>query len=97
MMPAAREPEARMRTLSFLALAFGFSLPGFAADPVPEWAEFQRKAAAYRPTASDLRWREIPWVTDPAEALAQAKAERRPLLVWLAGGRKQDGTPLERC
>jgi hypothetical protein len=65
--------------------------------PVPELAELLRKAAAYRPAARDLVWRQIPWHTEAADALAQAKAESRPLFVWLAGGRGRDGSPLERC
>ena len=34
---------------------------------------------------------------DLPQALKEAKAENRPLLVWLAGGRDRDGSPLERC
>ena len=56
-----------------------------------------RQAAEFRPGAGNFRWQTIPWVVDPAEALRQAKAENRPLFVWLAGGRDRDGTPLERC
>jgi hypothetical protein len=68
-----------------------------AADPVPERDELLRKAAAVRPNATDFRWQQIPWHTEPADALKQAKAENRPLFVWLAGGRDRDGSPLERC
>jgi hypothetical protein len=68
-----------------------------AADPVPELAEIRKKAAAFRPGARDLVWREIPWHADPAAALKEAKDEKRPLFVWLAGGRDRDGNPLERC
>jgi hypothetical protein len=63
----------------------------------PELDSILKRAAAFRPTAADLTYREVPWLTDPAVALAAAKAENRPLFVWLAGGRKEDGTPLERC
>ena len=68
-----------------------------AAEPVPELDALLKKAAGYRPAAHDLTWRQIPWHVDPAAALQQAKDEHRPLLVWLAGGRDRDGTPLERC
>lgn len=68
-----------------------------AAEPAPELAALLRKAAPYRPGAHDFVWREIPWYTDPAAALKQAKDEGRPLFVWLAGGRDRDGNPLERC
>jgi hypothetical protein len=63
----------------------------------PELDAIRKLAAPLRPTKADLAYRDIPWLTDAADALKQAKAENRPLFVWLAGGRKQDGTPLERC
>jgi hypothetical protein len=84
------------RFLAALLLA-ALSSAARADDPPPELAELLRKAAPYRPAARDLVWRQIPWHTDPADALKQAKAENRPLFVWLAGGRGRDGSPLERC
>ena len=84
------------RYLLALSLPLSLSLAP-AADPVPERAELLRRAAAVRPNATDFRWQQIPWHTDPAEALAQARQEGRPLFVWLAGGRDRDGSPLERC
>ena len=91
------ESEYPMRRIvSLLLLAF---LSGIAAsaEPVPELDALFKKAAPYRPGAHDLAWRQIPWHVDPVAALQQAKDEHRPLLVWLAGGRDRDGTPLERC
>lgn len=81
------------------ALLVLFLLPAAApaAEPVPELAALLRKAEPYRPTARDLVWRQIPWEIDPTPALKAAKDEDRPLFVWLAGGRKRDGSPLERC
>jgi hypothetical protein len=67
------------------------------AEPAPELVALLKKAAPYRPGERDLAWREIPWHDDPTTALQEARAETRPLLVWLAGGRDRDGTPLERC
>ena len=61
----------------------------------PEFARLERQAV--RPPAAQFRWQEVPWHTDAATALSEARAEKRPLLVWLAGGRDRDGTPLERC
>ncbi len=84
------------RFLLALSLPLSLSLAAVAADP-PERAELLRRAAAVRPNATDFRWQQIPWHTDPAEALKQARAEGRPLFVWLAGGRDRDGSPLERC
>ncbi len=65
------------------------------ADLPPEFARLELQAV--RPPAAQFRWQEVPWHTDAATALAEAKSEKRPLLVWLAGGRDRDGTPLERC
>jgi len=75
------------------------SLPccAFAADAVPEREDLLRQAAAVRPHASGFRWQQIPWHVEAADALKQARDENRPLLVWLAGGRDRDGSPLERC
>ena len=66
-----------------------------AADPAPELVALERRAV--RPTDAGFRWQEIPWHTDAATALAEARKENRPLFVWMAGGRDRDGTPLERC
>ena len=73
------------------------ALPLLAADSVQEREDLLRQAAAVRPHASGFRWQQIPWHTEPADALKQARDENRPLLVWLAGGRDRDGSPLERC
>jgi hypothetical protein len=40
----------------------------------------------------EQNWRRIPWLTDFAEGLRQAKAESRPILLWLS-----DGPPMDRC
>jgi hypothetical protein len=80
-----------MTRLFLLALALS------AADSIPEREDLLRQAAAVRPHASGFRWQQIPWHTEPADALKQARGEGRPLLVWLAGGRDRDGSPLERC
>ena len=82
--------------MTHLLFALALALP-VAADPVRERDELLRRAAAVRPNDADFRWQQIPWLADPAEALKQARAEDRPLFVWLAGGRDRDGTPLERC
>ncbi len=82
------------RTIALLALAL---LPTAVVAVEPELAELQKSAAAFRPGTRDLAWREIPWYGEPAAALKQAREEKRPLFVWLAGGRDRDGSPLERC
>jgi hypothetical protein len=84
------------RTVLLLSL---FALPAGAraGEPPPELVAIQKRAAAIRPAAGNFAWREIPWYIDPTAALKQAREEKRPLFVWLAGGRDRDGSPLERC
>jgi hypothetical protein len=84
------------RTFMLLAL-FLFAAPVRAEERVPEVAELLKKAAPHRPGNREMTWREIPWYDEPAAALKQAREEKRPLFVWLAGGRNRDGSPLERC
>ncbi len=38
------------------------------------------------------KWLDIPWLLDLNEAVRQAKAENRPVLIWVSGD-----DPLERC
>jgi hypothetical protein len=83
-------------SVCFFALVVPSS-PVRADDVAPELTTLLKKAAAFRPGGSDFGWREIPWNDDPTAALKEARDEKRPLLVWLAGGRDRDGTPLERC
>ena len=80
------------RAFLFLLLCFGVAK----ADS-PERTKLLKKAEALRPAPEDFAWQQIPWHIDPATALKEAKDEQRPLLVWLAGGRDRDGSPLERC
>lgn len=82
--------------MSHILLALALPLVA-SASPIAERDALLRRAAAVRPNATDFRWREIPWQIDPSTALKQAKAEQRPLFVWIAGGRGRDGSPLERC
>ncbi len=62
------------------------------AGPADERAAVEARAAQLRPTADMLRWYAVPWLHDLNEAVRQAKAEKRPLFVWVA-----DGEPLDRC
>lgn len=61
------------------------------------WEALERRAAAIRPAANEVRWQQLPWIVEPKEAIAEAKAEHRPIFFWAAGGRGRDGLPLERC
>lgn len=82
---------------SWIVLGLAPALVAGADENFPELASLLRQAERLRPNLTDFRWQQIPWYTDGADALKQARQEKRPLLVWLAGGRDRDGTPLERC
>jgi hypothetical protein len=38
------------------------------------------------------KWLAVPWLTDLNEGLRAARAEKRPVLIWVSGD-----DPLERC
>ena len=63
--------------------AVGLSLPP-AADTVYKYIKLRGP--------NDLKWQQIPWLVDLPEAVRQAKAENRPILLWLS-----DDDPLDRC
>lgn len=65
--------------------------PGNAA-PSPALTALLERAAVVKPTAEELKWRRIPWMTDLAAAQRVARQEGRPLLLWASGD-----DPLERC
>ena len=44
------------------------------------------------PHPGELKWQQIPWLTDLREAVRQARAERRPRLLFVSGDE-----PLEKC
>ena len=41
---------------------------------------------AIRPTADEVRWREIPWQTDLCEAVRLAKEQGKPIFLWTMNG-----------
>jgi hypothetical protein len=64
-----------------------------AADALGTFAGTLRaRAAALKQTAAELRWQEIPWLSDLNEGLRLAQQENRPLLLWTTGDE-----PLGRC
>jgi hypothetical protein len=67
------------------------ALPRPAAPP-PALSELTRRSAVIKPTAGELRWQRIPWLTDLSAAQQVARKEGRPLLLWVTGD-----DPLERC
>ncbi len=44
------------------------------------------------PHPGELKWQQIPWLTDLGEAVRQARAEQRPVLLFVSGDE-----PLEKC
>jgi len=86
---------------SAVGLAAGQS-PGAARRPsatahVPAPAGLTSKAAfiykcVTQRSSAGFKWLRIPWLTDLPEAIRQAKAEHRPILMWAT-----DDDPLERC
>jgi hypothetical protein len=47
---------------------------------------------AIKPRDDETRWQAIPWMQNLEAAVQQAKKEKRPLFLWVAGDE-----PLERC
>ena len=45
-----------------------------------------------QPHPGELRWQQIPWLTDLGEAIQLARAEGRPLVLFVSGD-----DPLEKC
>ncbi len=76
-----------------LAAVAALAGTGDAGDALAAEAQMLRaKAAQVRLDPGRLRWKEIPWYTDLAEAMQVAREEQRPLLIWVSGD-----DPLGRC
>lgn len=69
------------------------SRPG---TPHPDIARLPKEAARlYADTTQfpqPTKWLDIPWTLDLNEGIRTAKAENRPVLIWVSGD-----DPLERC
>jgi hypothetical protein len=63
---------------------------GMHADEPP--GGLQSQCAAVKPTERELRWQQIPWVTDLTEGQRLAEQEQRPIFLWVTGD-----DPLQRC
>jgi hypothetical protein len=73
-----------------LAIAVLFLVASSApASDLPEW---ERLLVPIRPPAEQLRWQQIPWLTDLAAGMRVSQEEKRPLLLWAAVDE-----PLDRC
>jgi hypothetical protein len=62
------------------------------APPELPHAAARMYAIVKTPRPGELKWQEIPWLTDLSGGLDQAKKENRPLLLWVSGD-----DPLEKC
>jgi hypothetical protein len=62
------------------------------APDLEAYAPLFRRADAVKPLAEELRWQRIPWIVDLGEAQRVARAERRPMFVWVSSH-----DPLGRC
>ena len=81
-----------MRQLGFSAALLGLlGLSTTIAAP-PGQERLDNWASAIRPKASEIKWENIPWITDLPTAIKLASKEKRPILVWASGD-----PPLERC
>ena len=49
-------------------------------------------ACVKQPHPGELKWQQIPWLTDLREGIRLAKEEKRPLLLFVSGD-----DPLEKC
>ena len=85
-----------LRTGVCLAVAAGAALAQQPA-PRPTLPQLEARAAGLIPTKAQLRYQDIPWVHDLAEAQAVAKAENRPIFLWGYGGRARPDNGLEGC
>lgn len=74
-------------------LLLGLVLTGAAwADADLLTASSKRWHDAVKPLPSEQRWKQISWMLDLGEAIKDAKAEKRPLVIWVSGD-----DPLDRC
>jgi len=65
---------------------------GLQPSPAPDNLAGQALCAAIKPTAAELNWQKIPWLTDLGQAQVVARQEKRPIFLWVTGD-----DPLERC
>jgi hypothetical protein len=85
----------RLTSCTFVAIAGGLAFAQ--APPRPTLQQLEARAAGLLPTKEQLRYQDIPWVHDLAEAQKVAKAEQRPIFLWGYGGRARPDNGLEGC
>ena len=82
--------------LGVLVVTIGLRVRLSAAER-PTLEQLERRAATLLPTKEQLRYQEIPWVHDLAEAQQVAQSEKRPIFLWGYGGRARPDNGLEGC
>ena len=81
-----------------LGMTVALALAGVApAQTRPTLEQLRARAATLLPRPEQLRFQEIPWVHDLAEAQKVARAEGRPIFLWGYGGRARPDNGLEGC
>ena len=81
----------RSRLTLPVALTFALSVGArgpLAAQTIAE-TDFARLHSLIKPTASESKWAEIPWLTSLWEARQRAAQDGKPILLW-----EMDGHPL---
>ena len=77
----------RFVSISALALAAAIAGPSEAAGPRELTdATFDAVKASILPSPAEERWREIPWRTSTWDAVVEAAATERPILLWAMNG-----------
>jgi hypothetical protein len=88
--------QIRLTSFGVLTVACAATLAQTPA-PRPTLQQLESRAAGLLPTKAQLRYQEIPWVHDLAEAQKVARAEQRPIFLWGYGGRARPDNGLEGC
>jgi hypothetical protein len=83
-------------TAAFLIAATAVRADSRPGGPHPDVPRLPKEAARlYADTTlfpQPTKWLEVPWLLDLTEGIRVAKAESRPVLIWVSGD-----DPLERC
>ena len=79
------------RFVSSVGLCAGLVLTFGATAAVLDSAAVDKRAADWQPSARERQWEQIGWTTGLKTALAQAKANNRPIFLFTHDGRLNVG------
>ncbi len=82
-------PRFRRETIGCFFLSAALLAAPARGEDAPD---LETKADAIRATAAELRFLEIPWLTDVSDAFLAATKEKRPIFLYLV-----TGDPLDDC